>query len=386
MRIVTGSTFALACVLAAGSVHAQVGDLCEDSIPVAEGSFPFDNSGMTTQMQVDCAASNKDIWFIYTPTSSGYATIDTCGSSFDTVLAVVLDCFVDTNCNDDACGLQSAIAGVPVFEGISIGIRIAAYGTTGAGGSGVLNINITPPAQWDEQVNGQADAGQELNSAQVPTGSGPFTSISGGFDWIGDCDIYQINVCDVANFSATTALNTDPFFDTRLFLFDSTGAGVTYNDDVPAGTPGDDTLLSHITGAFVPATGNYYLAVTQFDDMALDGMGSAMWAETPFNTERAPDGPGSAGPLASWRGGGEDLGTYRIDMTGACFPGGGGPTCDPDVNQDGNVDQDDVSYLINVVGGGDNPTGIDPDFNQDGNVDQDDIAALINTVGGGGCP
>ncbi|MCC6951634.1 MAG: lamin tail domain-containing protein [Phycisphaerales bacterium] len=63
-----------------------------------------------------------------------------------------------------------------------------------------------------------------------------------------------------------------------------------------------------------------------------------------------------------------------------------GPSCDPDVNQDGNVDQDDVSYLINVVGGGENPTGIDPDFNQDGNVDQDDIAALINTVGGGGCP
>jgi hypothetical protein len=60
--------------------------------------------------------------------------------------------------------------------------------------------------------------------------------------------------------------------------------------------------------------------------------------------------------------------------------------CDPDVNQDGNVDQDDVAYLINVVGGGPNPTGIDPDFNQDGNVDQDDIAALINTVGGGGCP
>ncbi|MCE7973844.1 MAG: hypothetical protein DYG92_05870 [Leptolyngbya sp. PLA1] len=64
-----------------------------------------------------------------------------------------------------------------------------------------------------------------------------------------------------------------------------------------------------------------------------------------------------------------------------------GPTaCDPDVNQDGNVDQDDVSYLINVVGGGDNPTGIDPDFNLDGNVDQDDVAALIDVVAGGACP
>ncbi|MFZ2875688.1 MAG: hypothetical protein WAZ94_14530 [Phycisphaerales bacterium] len=62
------------------------------------------------------------------------------------------------------------------------------------------------------------------------------------------------------------------------------------------------------------------------------------------------------------------------------------PACDPDLNQDGNVDQDDIAYLINVVGGGENPTGIDPDFNQDGNVDQDDVGSLINTVGGGGCP
>jgi hypothetical protein len=60
--------------------------------------------------------------------------------------------------------------------------------------------------------------------------------------------------------------------------------------------------------------------------------------------------------------------------------------CYPDYNEDGSVDQDDVTYLINVVGGGSNPTNHDPDFNRDGNVDQDDVADLINTVGGGGCP
>lgn len=62
------------------------------------------------------------------------------------------------------------------------------------------------------------------------------------------------------------------------------------------------------------------------------------------------------------------------------------PLCDPDLNQDGNVDQDDVTYLINVVGGGPNPTGIDPDFNHDGNADQDDVNALLQRVGGGDCP
>jgi hypothetical protein len=63
-----------------------------------------------------------------------------------------------------------------------------------------------------------------------------------------------------------------------------------------------------------------------------------------------------------------------------------GPPCDPDYNQDGNIDQDDVAYLINVVAGGENPTGRDPDFNQDGNVDQEDAISLINVVAGGACP
>ena len=62
------------------------------------------------------------------------------------------------------------------------------------------------------------------------------------------------------------------------------------------------------------------------------------------------------------------------------------PPCDPDMNQDGNADQGDIDYLINVVAGGENPTGVDPDFNRDGNADQGDIDALLNVVAGGACP
>jgi murein tripeptide amidase MpaA len=56
---------------------------------------------------------------------------------------------------------------------------------------------------------------------------------------------------------------------------------------------------------------------------------------------------------------------------------------DLDLNRDGNADQDDVAYLINVISGGGNPTGIDPDFNGDGNVDQDDVADFITALSGG---
>lgn len=62
------------------------------------------------------------------------------------------------------------------------------------------------------------------------------------------------------------------------------------------------------------------------------------------------------------------------------------PYCDADLNWDGSADAGDIDYLVNVLSGGDNPTGRFPDFNRDGNEDQDDVAALINTIAGGGCP
>ncbi len=63
-----------------------------------------------------------------------------------------------------------------------------------------------------------------------------------------------------------------------------------------------------------------------------------------------------------------------------------GPTCDPDFNQDGNVDQDDIACLAQVVAGDPACSAVDPDFNGDGNVDQDDIDALSQVVAGAPCP
>ncbi|MDX2130744.1 MAG: PKD domain-containing protein [Planctomycetota bacterium] len=63
-----------------------------------------------------------------------------------------------------------------------------------------------------------------------------------------------------------------------------------------------------------------------------------------------------------------------------------GSPCDPDFNGDGNVDQDDVACLSQVVAGDPSCSGADPDFNRDGNVDQDDIASLTQVVAGEPCP
>jgi hypothetical protein len=76
-------------------------------------------------------------------------------------------------------------------------------------------------------------------------------------------------------------------------------------------------------------------------------------------------------------------------LTGGFWVGfsAGGPTpCDPDVNCDGNVDQDDIDCLAQAVAGNPSCLCVDPDFNQDGNVDQDDIAQLAQVVAGSPCP
>ena len=237
-------------------------------------------------------------------------------------------------------------------------------------------FNVTAPVQWDETIDGDGDAGQLPFSAAAVNGSGPLGNLGGsiGFD---DVDMFLINICDPANFSAN-ANDARTSFDTQLWLFRTDGTGVEANDDGP------NSSGSLLDGSFVTEPGNYFLAISAFNRDARDVEGDLIWLSNPSDTVRAPDGPAAFAPVATWGGGSFGIGSYVISFTGVCFVGA--PICDPDLNQDGNADQGDVDYIINVIAGGDNPTNIDPDFNQDGNSDQGDIDALVNVIAGGNCP
>src|SRR4051812_47093952 len=98
--------------------------------------------------------------------------------------------------------------------------------------NGVLDVNgpfgtnppPPPPPTWFEA----GDAGELPGTAQRCTGSGPLARISGTLD-DGNTDMYAINICDPASFSATTVNATA--IDSQLFLFNSAGRGVTFDDD-----------------------------------------------------------------------------------------------------------------------------------------------------------
>lgn len=157
------------------------------------------------------------------------------------------------------------------------------------------------------------DAGDLPGTAQM-TGTGanwgnPLTSISGDYG-ANDVDMYAIMICDEANFRATTVGGTT--WDTQLWLFDANGAGVAFNDD-------SSGFQSTLTSQFVNSNGLYYIAITRYNRDALNSGGQLIWNNSPFGTERAPDGPGAGNPVvASWTGSTTAAGGYRIDLQGTC--------------------------------------------------------------------
>lgn len=174
----------------------------------------------------------------------------------------------------------------------------------------VLALSATA---WTQTWSEVGEAGELPGTAQMPAGSGPLTTITGTLNAGGDADMYLVNIPVPANFLAKTWPSTA--LDTQLWLFDLAGNGITFNDDDPGGAG----LQSTLTGTYLPAGGDYYLAVSQYNYDALDGGGLAIWNDSPFNTERAPDGPGAPGPVASWAGTTFADGAYQIDLMGVDF-------------------------------------------------------------------
>src|SRR5207237_7688478 len=98
-------------------------------------------------------------------------------------------------------------------------------------GSFALTVMAAPAAdQWDEDFAG-GDAAAMPAGALAIGGSGPLHTITGRLG-ASDADVYRINICDPATFSATTVNGT--VVDTQLFLFRSDGRGVTADDDDPS--------------------------------------------------------------------------------------------------------------------------------------------------------
>jgi hypothetical protein len=137
---------AVAAAMASNAL-AQGNDECAGAIQVVAGpNGPFTNSSCTTSAPAWlCASGANDVWFYYVPATAGPVTVDTCGADYDSALEVfdaTAGCgnLVSMGCNDDACGLQSAVtftavACTPYY------VRVGGF----AGDVGEFPLNINGP-------------------------------------------------------------------------------------------------------------------------------------------------------------------------------------------------------------------------------------------------
>ena len=197
-----------------------------------------------------------------------------------------------------------------------------------------LAMGLAPGAgaiPWTEV----GDAGDSLATAQVPTGSGALTSISGSIPSTSatDADMYRLHISMPSTFSATTvgaigAIGLQ-LQNSQLFLFNAAGLGVYGRDDDP-GTPRATLPAGSLLGPQMP--GDYFLAISGFarDPVSPGGL---IFPSSPNATLFGPTGPGGTQPISGWTGLEAALasrGNYRIDLTGAEFASFAAPVPEPD--------------------------------------------------------
>jgi hypothetical protein len=133
-----------------------INDTCSTRVNVSLGSSPFSTYDARTDgpSVASCDAADpqvaNDIWYAFIAPSTGTLTISTCGSPFDSKLAVYSGSGCSAlesrlvACNGNACGDDSSIS-LPVTAGQAFTIRVG--GENGAAGTGQLNLSlVVPPA------------------------------------------------------------------------------------------------------------------------------------------------------------------------------------------------------------------------------------------------
>ncbi len=132
-------------------------DECAGALPISNGDAQAYSTESATSSGLTLAncglpiTINNDIFFTYTADCTGTVSISTCGTNYDTVLAVFDACGgTQIACDDDTCdGITppgSALASQLSFSATAGSTYVIAVGSylTSASGAGVISISCTP--------------------------------------------------------------------------------------------------------------------------------------------------------------------------------------------------------------------------------------------------
>ena len=223
------------------------GDSCATPDMISgSGTFAFDTTTATTgaEGQNECGSIYNDVWFAWTATSSGIATVSTCNqAAFDTKLAAYPGGACPANgtslaCNDDACSLQSSVA-FPVTNGSVYLVQVGSFSSS-ASGTGNIDITVSQPPTNDDCASPMVISGNGPHAFDLTlasTGSqGQSEGLCYSFGTTGiDNDVW-FQWTAGATGTATMSTCAGATFDTKIAAYPSggcptSGSALACNDD-----------------------------------------------------------------------------------------------------------------------------------------------------------
>jgi len=260
------SKLMLACmsmfVLGGSSVALGVtNDNCVNAEPIGEVvNKAFETREATFDGPGDCLTS-PNIWYCYTASCTGEATVSLLGSGYDTKLAVYNGCACEPSlgeiigCNDDAGDSFQSELSFPVIAGNKYLIEIGGYANDV--GNGILNVScVRDPSQEPQRDNcAQAEAIGDVKNL-------PFTTNGKTFDGPGLC-LTSPNIwfCYTATCSGDVTVSLlGSSYDTILAVYNGCKCYPTEQDMIGCNDDFESAFQSQITFAAV-AGGKYLIEV-----------------------------------------------------------------------------------------------------------------------------
>jgi hypothetical protein len=210
-------------------------DECTNALAVGEViDLPFTTVGASAGGDNPGCGGNQnpiDIWFAYTPTLSGIVSIDLCGSSFNTRLALWDACggnVILCNDNDNYCGFlsQTSYISGPVIAGTTYYVQVGGNNTDA--GNGDLTILFYPDPTNDDCTSALAIS--EVTDLPFTTIGATASSYNpgcgGGQDPV---DIWYAYTASASGLAIFDLCGSN--FDTRLAIWDACGGNVLACND-----------------------------------------------------------------------------------------------------------------------------------------------------------
>lgn len=243
-------------------VGAPVNDLCQNALPIFDGETPFCTVGAGTEVPPFSLSSGcieygynsifADVWYSFVAPSTGIATVSTCGTPWDTRLAVyqnfllgpITECpSSDINftgvaaCNDDygPCGTASQVT-FSTLGGLEYKIRVGGY--IGWAGEGVLHLDFDPEGgSCEDAINlGTILDGMSFLGTTLDDDQGDDESPCGLGDTVAQWYRFGANGCFGSPLITITTCSDDTDFDTTLSVWKADPSGclgefIACNDD-----------------------------------------------------------------------------------------------------------------------------------------------------------